>query len=71
MQLSPCLRLCGFQFFGLAVLVEERGDLGIETGAESAQRGVASRQRLSEGDDGSQGGESWSSLGHFAELRGP
>lgn len=70
LQRSPGLRLCGFQFFGLDVLLEERGDLGIETGAERAQRGVASRQRLFEGDDGIQGGENWSSLGHFAELRG-
>lgn len=71
LQRYPCLRLCGFQFFGLDVLVEERGDLGIETGAKRAQRGVASRQRLFKGDDGSQeGGENWGSLGHFAELRG-
>lgn len=45
----PGLRLCAFQPVRLDVLVEERGDLGIEGGAEGAQRGgvIAScRRRL-------------------------
>lgn len=68
LQRNPCLRLCGFQSFGLDVLVEEGGDLGIKAGAEGAQRGgVAIRQRLFDRGDGSQvGGGNWGSLGHFA-----
>lgn len=71
LQGYPCLRLCGFQILGLDVLIEERGDLGIEACAEDAQRVLASCQRLLfDGEDGSQeGGENGGSLGHFAGPR--